>query len=100
MEERFKRWLSRGNNNRGRNYALSTVEQYSTAINKLSAHYSQYQNQVNIYSLNGQSIDELERIEQLYSLGGKYSEFGNTSHGTYRNAMAAYVRFIISLNRN
>lgn len=101
MSERFRRWLSRGNNNNGINYAPGTVLAYSNAIIRLSEHLTINTGQrVNIYNLSVQSIDELERIMQLYSLGGKYSEFGDTSHGTYRNAMVAYVRFIYSLNRN
>ena len=101
MTEAFRRWLSRGNNNNGINYALGTVVAYSNAIRSLSEHLTGHTGQrVNIYNLSVQSIDELERIKQLYSLLGKYSEFGNTAHGTYRNAMVAYVRFIKSLNRN
>lgn len=99
--EGFRRWLSRGNNNNGENYAPGTVIAYSNAIKSLSEHLSEHKGQrVNIYNLSIQSIDELMRISQLYSLHGKYSEFGNTAHGTYRNAMVAYVRFIIRLNRN
>jgi transcription elongation GreA/GreB family factor len=101
MSEGFRRWLSVGNNYNGRNYALGTVIAYSNAIRSLSEHLTRHTGQrVNIYNLSVQSIDELERINQLYSLGGRYSEFGNTAHGTYRNAMVAYVRFIKSLNRN
>jgi len=102
MSEGFRRWLSRGNNNNnGGNYATSTVIGYSNAIIRLSEHLIEHTGQrVNIYNLSIQSIDELKRIEQLYSLLGKYSDFGNTAHGTYRNAMVAYVRFIESLNRN
>lgn len=100
MSEGFKRWLSRGNNNKGNNYAFGTVIGYSNAINKLSAHYSKNETRVNIYNLNGQSIDKLKIIEQLYSLDGRYYDYGNKAHGTYRNAMVAYVRFIESLNLN
>jgi transcription elongation GreA/GreB family factor len=101
MSEGFRRWLSRGNNNNGKNYAPGTVLAYSNAIIRLSEHLTERIGQrVNIYNLSIQSIGELERIKQLYSLLGKYSEFGNTAHGTYRNAMVAYVHFIKSLNRN
>lgn len=102
MSEAFRRWLSRGNNNNnGINYAPGTVLAYSNAIIRLSEHLTEFEGQrVNIYNFSFQSIGELERIKQLYSLLGKYSEFGNTAHGTYRNAMVAYVRFIESLNRN
>jgi hypothetical protein len=101
MTEGFRRWLSGGNNNNGINYAPGTVYAYSNAIRSLSEHLTQHTGQrVSIYNLSVQSIDELKRIRQLYSLRGRYSEFGNTAHGTYRNAMVAYVRFIESLNRN
>jgi hypothetical protein len=92
--------LSRGKNNNGRDYAQGTVIAYSNAINKLSAHYSQYQEKVNIYSLDVRFLEELKKINELYGMNGRYKDFGDTAHGTYRNAIAAYVRFISSLNRN
>jgi len=98
MSEGFKKWLSSGNNNKGKDYAASTVTAYSNAINTLSDHYSKNETRVNIYNLNGQSIRELKRIEQLYGSEGIYEDFGDTAHGTYRNAMVAYVRFIESLS--
>lgn len=98
MSEGFKKWLSRGDNNKGKNYALGTVTAYSSAINTLSDHYSKNETRVNIYNLNGQSIRELKRIEQLYGSKGIYEDIGDTAHGTYRNAMVAYVRFIESLS--
>jgi hypothetical protein len=100
MSDGFRRWLSRGNNNKGKNYKEGTVIAYTNAINTLSVHYSKHQNKVNIYSLDGQFIEELKKINELYGMNGRYKDFGDTAHGTYRNAIAAYVRFISSLNRN
>lgn len=34
-----------------------------------------------------------EKISELYSLKGKFFEFGGKSHGALRNAIATYIRF-------
>lgn len=70
----------------------STASQYATAIDRLSEHYSKHKGKrIDIYQLN--DLNELNRIAELYGFLGKYFEFGDIGHGTYRAAIDALCRF-------
>ncbi len=85
--ERFKKWLETVEGKKE-----STANQYATAIYKLSEHYSQHKGiRINIYQLN--DLNELNRIAELYGSKGKYSDFGDIGHGTYRAAINALCRY-------
>lgn len=85
--ENFKNWLQ--------NFEFkkeNTAIQYSSAINKLSEHYSQHKGiRIDLYGSN--DLNELKKIAELYGLKGKYFEFGDIGHGTYRAAINALCRF-------
>ena len=100
MKEKFESWMSREGQKSGKKYKPNTITTYSKAIEKLSEHYSQQKGtRVNIYKLDClNDVKELNLINKAYSLSGIYSIIGETGHGTYRNAIANYVRFIESLN--
>lgn len=100
MQKKFESWMSREGQKSGKKYKPNTIIIYSKAIEKLSEHYSQQKGtRVNIYKLDClNDVKELIIINKAYSLSGKYSIIGETGHGTYRNAIANYVRFIESLN--
>lgn len=100
MKEKFENWLLQVGQKSSKKYKSNTITTYSRAIEKLSEHYSQQKGmQVNIYKLDClNDYKELIIINKAYSLSGNYSIIGETGHGTYRNAIANYVRFIESLN--
>lgn len=100
MKEKFENWLLQVGQKSGKKYKPNTITTYSRAIEKLSEHYSQQKGmQVNIYKLDClNDYKELIIINKAYSLSGNYSIIGETGHGTYRNAIANYVRFIESFN--
>ena len=100
MKGKFENWMSKVGQKSGKKYKPNTITTYSKAIEKLSEHYSQQKGtKVNIYKLDClNDVKELITINKAYSLSGKYSIIGETGHGTYRNAIATYVRFIESLN--
>lgn len=90
--ERFKKWLETVEGKKE-----STANQYVTAIYKLSDHYSQHKgNRNDLYQLN--DLNELDKIAMLYGLRGKYSEYGNTGHGSNRAAINALCRYKKSPN--
>lgn len=90
--EQFKKWLQ---NKEGKKE--TTALQYASAIIKLSDHYSQHKGVgIDIYNISDVAL--LEQITLLYGLKGKYSEFGNIGHGTYRAAINAFLRYKASPN--
>jgi hypothetical protein len=69
-----------------------TAYQYSVAINRLSAHYTQATGQqTDIYRIDDQLL--LDAIAHDYGRDGRFQEIGNLSNKTNRNAIASYVRF-------
>ncbi len=87
IEDKFQHWLV---NIEGKK--ASTANQYCSAINKLSEHYSDYEHKlINLFDIN--DSDELNRIIQLYDSSGKYSDVGEIGHRTNINAIVALKRF-------
>lgn len=87
MKDKFEKWMRKVNN-----YALGTVSSYSRSIDMLSDHLSKHKGEkINIYEISNYTL--LVEIASLYSLVGRFATYGNIGHGTYRNAIAAYVRF-------
>lgn len=87
IAEHFKKWLE---NIEGKK--VSTAGHYSSAINKLSEHYSKYKGKrFNLYEIN--NLVELKELKELYNGKGKFSEIGDTGHGTYRAAINALYRY-------
>ena len=80
------------------NYLISigrkpnTAYSYKNAINQISKHYSEReQQQINVYVV----IDptKISEIAKSYRQDGIYSKAGNTGNGTWRNAIARYSEF-------
>lgn len=87
MKYKFEKWM-----HQVCKYAPATVIAYSRSIDMLSEHLTQQKGKrINIFELD--DINLLKEIADLYSLKGKYSKYGDIGHGTYRNGIAAYVRF-------
>ncbi|WP_396187587.1 hypothetical protein [Flavobacterium sp.] len=87
MKYKFEKWM-----HQVCKYAPVTVIAYSRSIDMLSEHLTQQKGKrINIFELDDKNL--LKEIADLYSLKGKYSRFGDIGHGTYRNGIAAYVRF-------
>ncbi|TWO31516.1 hypothetical protein E1J38_013415 [Seonamhaeicola sediminis] len=86
-EEKFLNWLIEVENK-----SPTTAKTYSRTIHKLSEHLSSVKPQkIDLYELDNGYL--LKQFANLYDLKGKYSEFGNIGHGTYRNAIKAYQRY-------
>ncbi|RYJ53199.1 hypothetical protein DR871_003895 [Flavobacterium petrolei] len=84
--ESFEKWLVEEDNK-----ATSTAYNYKTAIPYLEKHYNEIKDlNINLFDLN---INDLENVVVDYGREGKYSEIGDISSGTYRNAMNALLRY-------
>lgn len=82
----FETWLIEHDNKK-----QSSAYSYKMAISKIEAHYAdQIGEPVNFYTIH---IDQLKNIKKLYSQEGKYSEFGERSNATHRNALNALYRY-------
>lgn len=87
ISEKFENWLLQTENKKA-----TTSATYASSIFKISDHYSQQIGKhIDIYDIT--SIDDLKEIVSLYSQTGKYSEIGQTGHGTYRAAIKALLRY-------
>lgn len=90
MRTKFEQWMKSDERKKP-----NTAYQYALAIDKISRHYSDNSAQgVDLYSIH--NITELERISAVYAKGGRFSLFGDNGNGTYRNAIATYIRYIKS----
>lgn len=90
MREIFEKWMRVKEGKK-----TNTAYQYAASIAKISNHYSQNTGKkVDIYRENDLSV--IQKISECYSVGGRYSEFGNMGNGTIRNAIATYFRFLKS----
>lgn len=86
-EEKFMNWLIEVENK-----SPTTSKTYSKTIHKISEHLSSVKKQkIDLYEIENGYL--LKQFATLYALDGKYSKFGNTGHGTYRNAINAYDRY-------
>jgi hypothetical protein len=84
----FENWMIRHEEK-----SQNTAYQYKMSIDKVSQHYSQLNDQrLDLYQTTDISI--IKDIAKEYGIGGKYSDFGDTGHGTIRNAIATYARFL------
>jgi hypothetical protein len=71
---------------------LEVAKRYASAINRISEHYSHETGRIiDIYQIK--DIQLLKRICTEYCRGGKFEDFGDKTHGLYRAAISAYVRF-------
>jgi hypothetical protein len=87
-KKEFKTWMIR-QEGKSRN----TAAQYMSSIGVISNHYSQETNKpIDLYTTR--DILFLKGLVKNYGIGGKYQDVGNNGHGTVRNAIAAYVRFL------
>lgn len=82
----FETWLIEHDNKK-----QSSAYSYKMAISKIETHYAeQIGESVDFYTI---SIDQLKNIKKLYSQEGNYSEFGERSNATHRNALNALYRY-------
>jgi len=88
MRQNFEFWMKSEERKKP-----NTVYSYANSIEKISQHYSQHTGKtIDIYQENDFSL--IERISSDYAIGGRFSQYGNESKGTIRNAIATYVRFL------
>lgn len=93
-EEKFQNWLLHNENKKG-----GTTSAYASAIIKISKHYSNQHHQLlNIYTIT--DTNKLRKIIELYDFEGEYFEIGEIGHGTYRNALKAFERYLLNEPRN
>jgi len=82
----YEKWLIKNDNK-----TSGSAYSYKIALPHIEKHYSNIKGfKVNLFDLD---INELQKIVEDYGLKGKYSEIGNKSNGTYRNALNALLRF-------
>jgi len=87
MRNDFEIWLSDIENK-----VSGTVANYTSAIDKISIHYSsETGNTIDIYQIK--DINLLKNICKEYCRGGKFEDFGDYEHGRYRAAILAYIRY-------
>ncbi len=90
MKEKFKEWLI------GNKYSKTTTESYSSAINQISKHLSEkMQSDIDVYKID--DIFIIGSFSELYNKTGGFSEFGDNSRGTVRNAIRKYFEFLIEV---
>jgi hypothetical protein len=88
MKEEFEEWMKE-QDNKSSNSALA----YKAGINTISRHYSKETNQsIDLYKIN--DINFVNKLVSNYGIGGIYQDIGEKGHGTIRNAIAAYARFL------
>lgn len=89
--ESFENWLVQSEGKTSK-----TAYSYKTSIPQLQNHYSSLVgSKIDFFSL---SIDQLNLINEVYSLNGDQATYGNKSNGTYRNALNALLKFMVSGN--
>jgi hypothetical protein len=87
MRSGFERWMEKTEEK-----TPGVVKSYSTAINRISQHYSKETGRrIDIYKIKDISL--LKEICTEYKTGGRFEYFGNENHGLYRAAISAYVRY-------
>jgi 5-methylcytosine-specific restriction protein A len=76
----------------------ATASQYKSAVDSIARHYSgQIGDNIDLYTIT--DILFINGLVKDYGMKGKYREFGQNGggkngHGTVRNAIAAYARFL------
>ena len=97
-KDTFKKWLAvLGADGIKKGHPPSTVRQYSNAIDKISQHYSENREPIDLYEVN--DVEELSRISTLYR-SGEYKKVGRTWSGDYRAAIQKLVNFEKYLNEH
>jgi len=88
MKDKFKKWLIEKEHKRP-----GTANSYSGGIDRLSEHLTKValKKYTDLYKID--DLEVLKKYCEWYGLRGNYSEIGDTGHGTWRNALKAYVRF-------
>jgi hypothetical protein len=87
MRTDFAKWMSTKENK-----VAGTVSIYADAIDRISDHYTNETGRsIDMYQIK--DILLLKRICKEYKRGGRFELFGNESHGLYRAAIKAYVRY-------
>ena len=94
MKEDFKHWMAEVEKK-----VPNTVYNYSEAIHKISQYYTT-ETGINIDIYQNNDLQFLKRISSELKIGGKYGSFGDEYHGLYRNAITAYVRFLVQTGKN
>jgi hypothetical protein len=93
MKNEFENWMVRREGK-----SPNTAAQYKSSIDLISRHYSQQNNKsINLYTIT--DISFVNGLVEDYGIGGKYQKIGqdgtgNNGHGTVRNAIATYARFL------
>ena len=89
MEEQFKAWLINK-----RLLQTATADNYSSAISKISDHYSRNTGEsIDIYAISDQA--KISQIAHDYSQSGRFSAFGYEHHGRYRAAISRFAEFFV-----
>ena len=87
--QNFGQWLI-ANNHPG------AANSYPGAIDRISEHYSQHGEAINIYDID--DSENLEPIRLLYQTIGDFGEFGSSHGGLYRAAINKYRDFLQSMD--
>jgi 5-methylcytosine-specific restriction protein A len=93
VKNKFEKWMVRVERKK-----LITASQYKSAVDSISRHYSEeIKKDIDLYTIT--DISFINDLVKEYGMGGKYKEFGQNGngtngHGTVRNAIAAYARFL------
>ena len=87
--ERFEIWLKTTTTERTKK--SSTAYNYASAIRRIHENYRE--NTGVLIDFFTCPIEQLEEATSLYSLNGKFSEFGKQGKGTIRNALNSLLRY-------
>jgi predicted nuclease of restriction endonuclease-like (RecB) superfamily len=93
MKKEFEKWMVRREGK-----SPNTASQYKSSIDLISRHYSQQNKKsIDLYTIN--DILFIKSLVKDYGMGGRYQEIGQNGtgtngHGTVRNAIATYARFL------
>jgi hypothetical protein len=86
MRTGFEKWMTNE-----KKYETSTARNYSTAINRISKHYSSETGRsIDIYKIKDISL--LKEICKEYN-SGRFKDFGDAGHGSNSAAISAYIRY-------
>jgi hypothetical protein len=92
-KDEFENWMIKQEKK-----APTTASQYAHSIDLISRHHSQQTNKpMDLYNITDTLV--IKGFVKDYGIGGKYQDIGENGtgkkgHGTVRNAMAAYARFL------
>jgi hypothetical protein len=85
MRNGFEKWMAHVEKKMS-----GTVSSYSSAITRISRHYSNETGRsIDVYQIK--DILLLKEICTEYNRGGRFEDFGDERHGLYRAAISKYV---------